>query len=189
MTFPNEPEFRAYQFLLADDQNASLRLERLPADILRSPWIQMAIDLNNLTNEHNSKAPTPKCTSYALTRLLKLTQEPTTPFLFAAIIETKLPALRTSALRAMAATILSRSTPVDHCMKMLGFETADETIEFLRQSGLKLEGDARSLGGAGKASVVLHRNMATQISKRGRIEQTFRAIADHSNRFQLLRRS
>lgn len=77
--------------------------------------------------------------SYAFTRLLKEMKKSSTTLLMACLMETHFMLLRKEALRAMASSYIAKSTSLEKCGRLLGFENDQQTLEFVEACGLKLE--------------------------------------------------
>ncbi|KAG8907409.1 hypothetical protein FRB99_004434 [Tulasnella sp. 403] len=146
--FPNEAEFRAYRLLLQfRDADVARRTQRVPFDVIASPWIQSALDLRNLAQyPSNVKTAHPglRAVPYALSRIIKELQKPTVSFLMACLMESHFMSLRKETLRSMASTYISKTTPVEKCTRLLGFETDAQTIDFVKDCGLTVEEASKS---------------------------------------------
>lgn len=147
VSFPNEAEFRAYRLLLQlRDGDVARRTQHVPYEVFSSPWIQSAMDLRSLA-QHPSSGKSQqglRSVSYVFSRLLKEVKQPSTSFLMACLMETHFMMLRKEALKAMAASYMSKSTSVEKCGRLLGFESDEQTVDFIQACGLKLEIGAAS---------------------------------------------
>ncbi|KAG8876539.1 hypothetical protein FRB97_004128 [Tulasnella sp. 331] len=170
VSFPNEPEFRAYRLLLQlRDADVARRTQSIPSALLASPYTQSALNLRNLAQHPSSiktSHPGPRATAYAFTRVLKEMRSDRVTFLMACLMETHFNGLRKECLRAMAASYISKTVPMEKVTRILGFESDERAEDFVRDCGLTLE---ESISGQGSeasriSSAVINRNERNNFS-------------------------
>ncbi|KAG9032526.1 hypothetical protein FRB95_001362 [Tulasnella sp. JGI-2019a] len=170
VSFPNEPEFRAYRLLLQlRDADVARRTQSIPPQLLASPYIQSALNLRNLAQNPSSVKtthPGPRATAYAFARVLKEMRSDRVTFLMACLMETHFNGLRKECLRAMAASYISKTVPMEKVTRMLGFESDERAEEFVKDCGLTVEESSAGIGiGAPKiSSAVINRNERNNFS-------------------------
>lgn len=167
---PNEPEFRAYRLLLQlRDADVARRTQAVPSHVLASPYIQSALNLRNLAQHPSSvktSHPGPRATPYVFTRILKEMRSDRVTFLMGCLMETHFAGLRKEMLRAMAASSISRTVPMDKITRILGFESEEQAIDFVRDCGLIVEENAGTGFDASKVtSAVINRNARNNFSE------------------------
>ena len=139
-TYPNEPEFRAYNLLLHIRDPESLReVELLPTPVFTAAPLQWALQLQTLVQRSNllEKRGQPRNTEATpnfFTRFFKIVSRPEVSYLTACLAENLFPSVRIGAIKALARAYMPQHNglPLSYVTTILGMDDDAETIEFLR---------------------------------------------------------
>ncbi|GAC93796.1 hypothetical protein PHSY_001361 [Pseudozyma hubeiensis SY62] len=147
---PNEAEFRAYNLLLHLRDPETLReAELLPGDIFRSPLVQTAIHLRQLSQRSNNleKRGQPRNTEATLNFFSKFFAElrkPDVNYLMACLAENSFSSVRIGAVKAMSKAYMAqhRGLPIDRVQHVLGMDSPEQVVSMATHLGLELEYEA-----------------------------------------------
>lgn len=144
ITYPNEPEFRAYQLIIhLRDQDQERQAQRWPSDLFDSKPVQQALKFFELAQRNNGEAVhlrlgnTESCMNFFGT-LFRLVKSKTTSYLQACLLEFNFNDIRKTALKAIKSTyrVETKLVFLKDIKEMLGYESEELVIRDCQQYGL-----------------------------------------------------
>ncbi|GAA5900500.1 hypothetical protein JCM5296_001564 [Sporobolomyces johnsonii] len=170
ISFPNEPEFRAYNILThLRDPDIIWSTELLPPHVFSHPLLQTALSLHRLAQKSNLPRGE-RASLNAFSRFFKLVADPKVPYLFGCILSTHFGEIRRNAIEALRGAFLKQHSafPLRTLTKMLGCDDEDETRSVCEQLGVivRVDEKGRAMAELHKGAILKTATLKPKVSRR-----------------------
>ncbi|GAA5922779.1 hypothetical protein JCM1841_000703 [Sporobolomyces salmonicolor] len=170
ISFPNEPEFRAYNILThLRDPDIIWSTELLPPNVFSHPLLQTALSLHRLAQKSNLPRGE-RASLNAFSRFFKLVADPKVPYLFGCILSTHFGEIRRNAIEALRGAFLKQHSafPLRTLTKMLGCDDEEETRDVCEQLGVVVRVDekGRAMADLHKGAILKSTTLKPKVSRR-----------------------